>query len=381
MTEQKAQAIRDFIMAHKAEMLDDLLSLAHAESPTSDKAACDACAKVLEGLVQKNLGVSCRRFEQAENGPHLLAAVGEGRTRALIIGHYDTVWNVGALPFSQRGNELHGPGVYDMKYGDVSGLWALRALRELDMLPAGRVEFFFNSDEETGSHTSRPLFEQRAKEAECVLILEPASGPDKGFAIKSGRKGVGHFHIAVTGRASHAGNDYSKGRSAVLEAARLTEKLFALTDLDKGTTVNVGVLSGGTKVNVVAARADLDVDVRIRTPEEGERLTRAITGLRPTLDGISLEVTGGINRPPFVFTPQNQALFRRVEAIAAAMGHTLRHTEVGGGSDGNFISALGIPTLDGFGAVGDGAHAAHEHILLEESLESTVRLAAYLSEI
>lgn len=381
VTEQKAEAIRACIAAHKEEMLEDLMTLARAESPSGDKEHCDACAEVLAGLVRKNLGVECCRYEMEADGKHLSATVGSGKKRALIIGHYDTVWNVGTLPLSRRGNELYGPGVYDMKYGDISGIWALRVLRELDMLPGGSVELFFNSDEETGSHTSRPIFERHAAEAECVLILEPCSGPDTGFAIKSSRKGVGMYRIVVNGRASHAGNDYFKGRSALLEAARVTQKLFALTDAQKGTTVNVGVLSGGTKTNVVAARAVLDIDVRVKTPEEGERIDAAIRGLRPEGEDITLEVSGGLNRPPFVFTERNQALFRRVEAIAAGMGHRLRHTEVGGASDGNFTSALGIPTLDGLGAVGDGAHAAHEHLLIAESLESTVRLAGYLSEL
>lgn len=381
MTGEKAQAIRSYIQSHREDILRDLETLVRAESPSNDKALCDRCAEQLAQLVKERLDVPCRRFEMEQNGKHLSARVGEGPMRVLIIGHYDTVWNPGTLALRREGNALYGPGVYDMKFGDVAAIWALRALKELNMLPPGSVGLFFNSDEEIGSGTSRPLFESQARDAGCVFILEPASGPDQGFAVKGSRKGVGMFRIEVNGRASHAGSDYEKGRSAVLEAARLTVRLFAMTDLARGTTVNVGVLSGGTKTNVVAAHAGLSVDVRVNTAAEGGRVAAAIAALQPEGEGITLEITGGMNRPPFEQTEQNRALFDRAAAIAAGMGHTLRKTHVGGGSDGNFTSALGIATLDGLGAVGDGAHAQHEHIFIDESLESMVRLAGYLSEI
>ncbi len=381
MTEQNAKAIQHYIGQHREELLEDLLTLVRAESPSTDKGCCDACAEVLAGLVKKRLGVECTRYEMPQNGRHLSAIVGEGKRRALLVGHYDTVWNVGTLPLSRDGNRLAGPGVYDMKYGDISAIWALRALQELKLMPEGSFELLFNSDEELGSPTSRPLIEEHARQASCVLILEASAGPEDNPAIKSSRKGVGMFQIVIHGLASHAGSDYQKGRSAILEAAWLTEQLFALTDLEKGTTVNVGVLNGGTKRNVIAARAEMLIDVRVTKKEEGERVSRAILALSPRQDGVTFEITGGMNRPPFEFTPGNRALYERAEKIAAVMGCQLRHTAVGGASDGNFTSALGIPTLDGLGAVGDGAHAQHEHILLQESLEATMRLAGYLSEL
>jgi glutamate carboxypeptidase len=294
-----------------------------------------------------------------------------------MIGHFDTVWNIDDLPLTREGNKLSGPGVYDMKYGIVGGIWAIKALQATGGLD-GSLGLFFNSDEEMGSRTSRAHFQPIAMGFPNALILEPAA-PDG--AVKVGRKSTGDFLIKIHGIAAHAGTDYAKGRSAILEAAYLTQELFAMTDLPNGTSVNVGVISGGTKFNVVAAYAEMKVDVRVTKASEGERLTKLISALKPKQDGVTLEITGGMNRPPFEFTEANQGLFRIAQEAAKELGTDLPKTIVGGGSDGNFTSTWGIPTLDGLGPVGDGAHAASEHLMIQESLNHTAFLANLLSKL
>lgn len=374
---ERAAAIRAFLTSHREDIVNDTLTLVRAQSPTSDRAACEACADAVEALLLKRLGASpAAVYPQERNGRHLYYVIGEGRRAGLLIGHYDTVWNIDALPLVIDENRIAGPGVYDMKYGIVAAVWSLLALRELGLLDRS-YGLFFNSDEEIGSGSSRPIFEPVAREWDNVLVLEPATDG----ALKSGRKGVGAFDITVHGVAAHAGNDYEKGRSAILAAAKLIETLHGLTDLSRGTTVNVGIVSGGTKRNVVAAEAELTVDFRVCTAAEGERIVGAINALAPDMDGVRFDICGGINRPPFEFTEVNQALYRRIEEAGREMGIPVSHVFVGGGSDGNFTSAMGIPTLDGFGAVGTGAHADYEHILIDESIRHTGLLCASLLQL
>lgn len=371
--------LKDYIFAHADQILEDTLYLVRHQSPSVDKALADGCADALTDLIRRRLQATPETvFRQEQYGPHLFFRIGTGRPKALLIGHYDTVWDPDTLPVVRQENSLHGPGVYDMKYGLVSGIWAIKALRETGLAaPDEAVGLFFNADEEVGSPTSRYGLEQVAKEFENALVLEPS----KGGALKVGRKATGTFHILVNGVASHAGTDYASGRSAILEAACLTQQLFALTDPEKGTTVNVGTICGGTKTNVVAASAELGIDVRVRTAEEAERITAKIQGLQPTVDGCTLEISGGMSRPPMEPTSANMALFEKAKDIGRALGMDLSSITVGGGSDGNFTSAWGIPTLDGLGPAGDGAHAANEHILIRESLETTVLLSALLQRL
>ena len=374
---ERSAQIRAFLTSHRQEMVEDTLTLVRAQSPTADRAACEACADAVEALVRARLGLSPTAvYPQEHNGRHLYYVVGEGRRAGLLIGHYDTVWNIDALPLSVTDNRIAGPGAYDMKYGIVAAVWSLLALRELGLQTCA-YGLFLNSDEETGSESSRPIFEPIAREWENVLILEPATGS----SIKSGRKGVGSFNITVHGVAAHAGNDYEKGRSAILEAAKLVQKLHGLTDLSRGTTVNVGLISGGSKRNVVAAQAELRVDFRVCNAEEAARILREVRALTPSADGVRFDISGELNRPPFEFTQANQALYQRIEAAGREMGLPVSHVFVGGGSDGNFTSAMGIPTLDGFGAVGAGAHADYEHILIDESIQHTGLLCASLLQL
>lgn len=371
--------LKDYILSHADEIIEDTLYLVRHQSPSSDKELACRCADALTDLVWRRLQVQPETvFDQQEYGPHFFYRIGTGRPKALLIGHYDTVWDPDTLPVVRQDNVLYGPGVYDMKYGLVAGIWAIKAIRETGLGRADEcVGLFFNSEEEPGSPTSRYSLETVAKEFENALVLEPS----KNGALKVGRKAVGRFHIRVNGVAAHAGTDPVSGRSAILEAANLVQQLHALTDLEKGTTVNVGTIHGGTKVNVVAASAELGVDVRAKTMEEAKRLTDRIESLQPSIDGCSIEISGGVNRPPFETTPANWALFEKAKAIGTELGMDVRSITVGGGSDGNFTSAWGIPTLDGLGPMGDGAHAVNEHILIKESLENTVLLTALLHEL
>lgn len=371
--------LKDYIFSHAEQIIADTLFLVRHQSPSSHKALTERCADALTDLIERRLQVKPEIvFEEQAFGPHFFYRIGTGRPKALLIGHYDTVWDPDTLPVVRQDNVLYGPGVYDMKYGLVAGIWAVKAIRETGLAsPDEAVGLFFNSEEEPGSPTSRYCLEKVAKEFENALVLEPS----KNGALKVGRKAVGRFLIRVSGVAAHAGTDYTSGRSAILEAAYLTQQLFAMTDLEKGTTVNVGTIHGGTKTNVFAASAELDVDVRVTTMEEAKRLTEQIQALTPTVEGCTLEISGGVNRPPFETTPANRALFEKAKAVGQALGMDVKSITVGGGSDGNFTSAWGIPTLDGLGPMGDGAHAVNEHILIRESLENTVLLTALLQQL
>jgi len=374
----RCEKIKQYIMDHGEQMIADTVMLAEHQSPTAQKEYADRCADAVEQLVFERLGLKpAAVFPQEERGRHLYYEIGVGEAKALMIGHYDTVWNIDDLPLKREGNRLAGPGVYDMKYGIVAAIWALKALQETGGL-GGRFGLFFNSDEEMGSKTSLNCYESVAKQYANALVLEPTTGFG---AVKVARKATGDFLFQIDGIAAHAGSDYTAGRSAILEAAWLTQELFAMTDLSKGTTVNVGVISGGTKTNVIAAHAEMKVDVRVTEVAEGERLEKAIKALKPRQDGVTLQITGGINRPPFEFNKANQGLFAKAAEAAAEFGIDLKGVAVGGGSDGNFTSGWGIPTLDGLGPVGDGAHAAHEHLLITESLEHTAVLATLLTRL
>jgi len=369
--------IRSYLFENQEQIVADVIRLVEAQSTSARKDLAEACADVLQSLVKERLNAEPEQvYPQQERGRHMFYRIGSGRPKALLLGHYDTVWDPDALPLVREGNRLAGPGAYDMKYGLVGAIWAVKALQEHDLLDFS-VGMFFNSDEELGSATSRELVVHYARQFENVLVLEGASGMD----VKTARKTLGRYHIDIQGVAAHAGTNYSEGISAVLEAARLTEQIFAMTDLEKGTTLNVGTIQGGTKLNVIAAHAHLGIDLRAVTRKEAQRVHQAIYALKPTQDGITLEISGGITRPPFEATPANMRLYAVAKAAAADLGRELGHCMVGGGSDGNFTSDLGIPTLDGLGAVGDGAHALHEHILIRESLEHTAMLGNLLFKL
>jgi len=294
-----------------------------------------------------------------EAGPS--GAEGDGR-QVLLLGHIDTVWPVGTLaerPFRVEGARAYGPGAYDMKAGLVVALWALRALAACGRRPRRPVTLLVNTDEEVGSNSSEAVIEAEARRSAAVLVLEPAL-PDG--SVKTWRKGVGRLRVEVRGRAAHAGADPEKGVSAIGELAHQILRLHDLTDLETGTTVNVGVIGGGTRPNVVAERAWAEIDVRIMTREDAARVEKAVRGLEPVLPGARLEVTGGVERLPMERNEGALTLYAKAREVAGRLGFDLGETGTGGASDGNITSALGVPTLDGLGAAGDGAHAEREHV-------------------
>ncbi len=340
-----------------------LQKIVHLESPSTDKAAVDRLGEMLAHRL-RDAGCRVNMLRQEEYGDHLVAQLGGGGIGVLVIGHMDTVWSAGEAterPFCTCDNLAFGPGVEDMKSGIVQALFALEAVRHRNQL-TGPVTLLINSDEEVGSPTSRPVIEEYARDARAVLVLESAPDVETIFTT---RKGVGMFDLHARGRAAHAGANPTEGRSAIEEMARQITALHDMTDYDRGTTVNVGTLRGGTRPNVVAAEATARVDIRVSTRREAERLTRAISSLQPQIDGVHLQVEGGMNRPPMEPDRGTAELFSRARAEGDKLGLQLKETSSGGGSDGNFTASVGTPTLDGLGGVGGGAHSLHEYVYLD----------------
>ena len=362
-------------------LLELIQKLVRAESPSDDKAAVDACvalaadqAKALGGRVRLHRQRSFGNVLEARFGPKSKTGAA-GRT--LLLGHLDTVWPLGTLksmPCRVAGGRLWGPGTLDMKAGVAMAFSALEMLAEASLLKS-EIVLLLNSDEEVGSPVSRPITEAIAKECGAVFVLEPAQG----LAYKTARKGTGNWRIDVAGVAAHAGVDFGKGVSALRELARQIEIISGWTDLGRGLTVSVGVAGGGSKSNVIPAEAWAEVDVRIARKGDGARIERKFARLKPRLKGASLTVTGGINRPPMERTRGTVKLYRQARALAGELGFQLDEAATGGASDGNFTSALGIATLDGMGAVGEGAHAAHESIVIEHLAPRTALLAGLLA--
>lgn len=370
-------------------MLKQLEAVVSIESPSEDKAAVDHAGRVVADWFG-GLGGKIRWHRQKEFGDLLEVrfgamarrsntGAGERRKPILLLGHLDTVWPMGTLaklPFRVTKGKAFGPGVYDMKAGVVMALHALAMLRERQA-QATPVVVLLVSEEEIGSPVSRAVTEKIARECSAVFVLEPAQGPQG--AYKTARKGVGDYSVHVRGVAAHSGVDFEKGHSAVLELARLIEKISRFTDVKTGLTVNPGTICGGTRTNVIAAEAQAEVDVRIARMRDAARVERLFRGLRVTDRACTLTVTGGMNRPPMERSRGTVALFQQAKACGHAMGFGLEEGSTGGGSDGNFTAALGIPTLDGMGAVGEGAHATHESIVLGELAKRTALLAAMIA--
>lgn len=369
--------ILNYLLPRQAEMTRLLEQLVHAESPTNDPAAVNSVADFISHAFSA-LGAEVERLPQSTFGDHLRVAWGQGDRQVLLVGHMDTVWPVGETarrPFGidSRGETATGPGAFDMKGGLVIGLYAVAALRDLGLPLSHRLLFLLNSDEETGSPTSRPFIEEEARHSEAVLVLEPS----RENALVTWRKGVGRYELEIEGLASHSGAAHERGVSAVEELAHQILRLEAMTDYANGTTVNVGVVQGGSKVNVRPALARAHIDLRVMTGTEGLRMTEAILGLQAVNPRTRLSVSGGINRPPWESTPQGDALFERARRVGAALGLDLWPAGTGGGSDGNFSAVLGVPTLDGLGVVGDDAHALTEWV----DLSSLPIRAALLAEL
>lgn len=367
--------------AHLEETIALLRELVECESPSDEPAAI---GRFNELLIARAAGIGeVTAFAGGHLGCRFHLPGGAKDGQILALGHSDTVWPLGTLarmPFRREQGRLWGPGVLDMKGGIAFLLMAARALRELDIPVRRRVLLQLNADEEVGSVGSRPLTEAAAKESVAVLVLEPGTGLSG--KLKTARKGVGDYAVTARGRAAHAGIDFATGASAIVELARQIDRIAGFTNLDRGVTVNPGVIHGGTRTNVVAEEARVEVDVRVARLRDAGPLDRKFRALRPVDKRCSIAVEGGLNRPPMERTRGNRRLFERARSIAAAeLGIELEESATGGGSDGNFTSALGVPTLDGLGTVGEGAHAASESILVERIADRVALLALLLARV
>jgi glutamate carboxypeptidase len=361
-----------------ADLLDLLRQLVELESPSTDKPATDRIGRFVADLARE-AGASVTILPQERRGDHVLARWGEGVGGFLLLCHLDTVWPLGTLaerPWRVEGDRAYGPGCYDDKASVVVILAALRALRDVGRLPSRPVTVLFNSDEEVGSRTSRPIIEAQAAEADVVFCVEPVLADG---ALKVWRKGTGGYTVTALGRSAHAGADHEAGVNAIEELAHQLLRLQGMTDYASGTTVNVGWVRGGTRTNVVPDRAQARVDLRVRTAAEGARMHAAITGIKPVLPGARLVVEGGLRRPPMEASPLTLEPFRRAQEIAAGLGLALTASGSGGASDANFTAALGVPTLDGLGAVGDGAHSPAEYVFIPSLPERAALMAALLA--
>jgi glutamate carboxypeptidase len=357
--------------------------LVQVESPSDNKVAVDAClalaaarGRQLGGRVKIHRQPDFGNVLELRFGPRKLAA--PGLKPILLLGHLDTVWPIGTfktMPCRIRDGRLWGPGTLDMKAGVALAFTALELLTEADLLQR-EIVFLLNGDEEIGSPVSRPITERIAKTCSAVYVLEPAQG----LAYKTARKGIGIWRIEVEGIAAHAGVDFEKGANAIRELARVVEKVSTWTDLKRGITVSVGVAGGGTKSNVIPAHAWAEVEARVVRRADGARIARKFAALKAHDPRCKLTVTGGFNRPPMERSSGTVCLFRQAQALAKDLGFALDEAATGGGSDGNFTAALGIPTLDGMGVVGEGAHAHHESVLVEHLAPRTALLAAMLMQ-
>ena len=358
------------------------------ESPSLDKRAVDRCGAELARRLEA-IGARVTRLPQRERGDHLRAEFAFNRSatasagrQVLLLGHFDTVWPLGQLermPIASRDGRLHGPGIFDMKAGIALGMLAARALAETATATADcPVVMLWTTDEEIGSETSRAAIEAEARRSAAVLVLEPSL---PGGALKTARKGCGTFEIVARGISAHAGVDPDKGASAIHELAHQIERLRRLPEQGGGISVNVGTIAGGTRSNVVAEEARALVDVRAETANAMHVVDGIIRHLALRDSRVTLEVTGGFDRPPLERTAAVTALFERARALAADLGVELAEGATGGGSDGNFTAALGVPTLDGLGAIGDGAHALHEHVLVDALPDRAALIAALIQSM
>jgi len=363
----------------REELLQTIVQLVEIESPSGDKAAVDRLSALLAGRFEGMAG-HAKFHRVAEFGDHLqIDFPGSGKP-ILLLGHLDTVYPVGTLatmPCHIKNGRLHGPGVLDMKSGVALALYAIEALRSWheDTLPRP-ITVLLVSDEEVGSDSSRRITESLARRSAAVLVLEPSYGLHG--AVKTARKGVGEYHIKVAGKAAHSGLDFEKGESAILELARQIERISGMVDLKRGLTLNVGLVKGGTAVNVIPAEASAVVDVRIAKMKDASGIDKKLRSLKPFNRHCEIEVSGGINRPPMERTAGVAQLYKQAVAIAKDFGWKLEEAAVGGGSDGNFTAGLGIPTLDGLGGIGEGAHAIHESIVIADLPKRAALLAGLI---
>jgi glutamate carboxypeptidase len=376
MASANVDQVRDFINGQKEALIDLAQRLVEAESPSAHPECHDSVRRILAGAFM-DVGYIVREPGIARGVRHIFARPAERRRHRggqLLVGHFDTVWPIGTIekrPFTVNGNTLRGPGVFDMKAGLAQVIVALRTIRELRLDPPLTPVVLINADEEIGSRTSSSYIRMLARRVERAFVLEPAMGEDGD--IKTERKGIGRFTITVFGKAAHAGLDPEGGASAILELSHVIQNLFALNDPDKGITVNVGTVDGGIQPNVIAPHSTAVVDVRVPTIDSGAAIEKAIHAIEPVTPGVRLHIEGRIGRPSMEATPRNAALWRQAKALGNDLGLDLRAARAGGGSDGNTTSQY-TATIDGLGPVGDGAHAEHEYLHIDKTLDRAALL-------
>ncbi|NGP88811.1 M20 family metallopeptidase [Fodinibius halophilus] len=375
MTE-RGQELLQYFRNHQQDFLSLLKSLVELETPSDDPSSFSEIFSLLTEEFEE-LNFSVTRIEGEKTGGQLLCTPKDTdpqKPNQLILGHCDTVWETGTLdqmPFTVEGNEISGPGIYDMKAGIAMMIFALKAITELNSEMSHQPIFLINTDEEIGSNESKELIIEQAKKSARTFVLEPSLGSEG--KIKTARKGIGEFEVTINGTPSHAGLAPEEGVSAILGLSHIVQQLFKLNDPSSGISVNVGTIEGGERSNVIAAQSKAVIDVRIPTKEDGERIKEKIYNLESDMDGIELEISGGINRPPLEKGPANKQLWQTTKKLGKELGIELEEGTSGGASDGNFTN-LYSPTIDGLGAVGEGAHAYHEKIFLDETIK---RLALF----
>lgn len=357
--------VLDYMEENKQDIIKDIRYLVERDSPSNDVELVDLCADRIQKLFVRYFGYSADVIKNSDYGDHLRFEYGEGERTILILSHFDTVWDEGDLKLKIDGDKLYGPGILDMKGGLVQAIWSIKAIKDLSLEMHKKIVFLCTSDEEIGSPSSKSLIESEANNSDYVLVTEPPVAETG--ALKTGRKGSSRYFVEVKGKKAHSGNNHEDGINAIKEAARQIVYLESLTDYKIGTTINVGSIKGGGKLNVVPDFAKFGVNVRVSTKKEQKRIDQLIKNLSPYENGIKLKVSGEINRPPMNKSEATEELFEIAQDVAADLDlGELEQAYVGGGSDGNFTASLGIPTLDGLGAVGEGIHAKNEHILASE---------------
>jgi glutamate carboxypeptidase len=387
MTQESGHGVRlnSYFEEHVEEMVEFLGWLVRQESMSRVPEATTRIAEEF-GARLRELGAAVELIRDAHTGASILARFDHpckdrSAKQLLLVGHLDTVWPLGTLdrqPFRVDNGLAYGPGTFDMKAGLTIAFFAMRALKEAGYQTMRPVALLVTCDEETGSLYNRAVIEAEGSRSQAALVLEP---PIPGGSLKTGRKGVGEFELTITGKPAHAGNDPRGGISAITELAHQILAINAMSDYERGTTLNVGVVSGGILSNVIPAQARARIDMRYQTAEEGARITQALQRLSPVLDGAHIEIRGGINRPPLLRTPAIEELFQRARRLAAEIGFEVGEGSVGGGSDGNFIAAHGVPVLDGLGVDGAGAHAEHEHVIISDIPRRAALLARLIETV
>jgi len=367
-------SIKNYLDGRDNEILEDIRLLVEKESPTLEKSLVDECGEEIKKLFKNYLNLEPKVIEDETYGNHLLFEFGnlDSDEQMLISGHFDTVWDKGELPFIIDENKAYGPGTIDMKGGLVIAIWALRAIKDLSLDLNKRIVFLCNSDHEgVASPHSRKYIEEQALKSEVVLVPEAAVAHTN--ALKTERKGILRYKITTHGKAAHSGNNPEDGINAIVEMANHIKTLDKLNENKLGTTVNIGKINGGTGVNVIADKAVINVDIRVKTMDEAHRIKSIVESLTPIKDGIKLDIEGGIVRPSMEKTEKTDEIFNIVKRLGDEIGYEVKEASVGGGSDGSFAAALGIPTIDGLGAAGVGPHSREEHILIDHlAIKSTL---------